>query len=70
MSLMKVAETDVEDLAAYRYLSAVADDGTPTWSEDPAAAITLIDRPTGDPEEAREGVARRGLLGGRGEGAA
>ena len=62
MSLMKVAEADVEDLAAYRYLSAVADDGTPTWSEDPAAAITIIDRPTGELSVAWNPYLERWLL--------
>ena len=48
VSLMKVAEPDVEDIAAYRYLSGLADDGTPVWSSDAADAITIIDRPTGE----------------------
>ncbi|MBX3029616.1 MAG: DUF4185 domain-containing protein [Chloroflexi bacterium] len=48
VSLMKVAEPDVEDLWAYRYLSGVTTDGEPEWSADPAAAILIIDRPTGE----------------------
>lgn len=48
LSLMKVAEVDVEDLSAYRYFSGVDDEGRPTWSADPAAATLLIDRPTGE----------------------
>jgi hypothetical protein len=48
VSLMTVPEADVEDIAAYRYLSGLADDGQPEWSSDPADAITIIDRPTGE----------------------
>jgi hypothetical protein len=62
MQLMKVAETDVEDLSSYRYLRAVADDGTPTWSEDPAAATLLIDRPTGELSVAWNPYLERWLL--------
>ena len=48
VSLMKVPEPDVEDISAYRYLSGVSAGGTPEWSADAAAAIKVIDRPTGE----------------------
>lgn len=48
VSLMKVAEPDVEDLSAYRYLRGVGATGEPDWSEDQADATLIIDRPTGE----------------------
>jgi hypothetical protein len=48
VSLMKVAEPDVEDLGAYRYYAGPSDDGEPTWSADAADAVLVIDRPTGE----------------------
>jgi hypothetical protein len=48
VSLMKVAEADVEDLGSYRYYSGLGADGDATWSADVADAVTIIDRPTGE----------------------
>lgn len=48
VSLMKVAQRDVEDLGAYRYFAGTDDAGEPTWSADAADAAILIDRPTGE----------------------
>ncbi len=48
VSLLKVAEPDVEDLEAYRYFAWTGDDGEPIWSSDAADAAIIIDRPTGE----------------------
>ena len=48
VSLMKVAEADVEDIEAYRYYAGLDADGQPSWSEDAADAVLIIDRPTGE----------------------
>ncbi|MFN8520339.1 MAG: DUF4185 domain-containing protein [Chloroflexota bacterium] len=48
VSLMRVAETDVEDLGAYRYYAGLGADGEPIWSVDAADAALVIDRPTGE----------------------
>jgi hypothetical protein len=48
VQVMTVPEASVEDLAAYRYFSGTAADGTAQWSPDPAAAVKVIDRPTGE----------------------
>ena len=48
VSLMKVAEADVEDLGAYRYFAGTDDDGEPIWASDAGDAEIIIDRPTGE----------------------
>jgi hypothetical protein len=48
VSLMKVAEADVEDLGAYRYFAGTDDEGEPIWSPAAGDAVTIIDRPTGE----------------------
>lgn len=48
VSLMKVAEADVTDLAAYRYFAGLGPDGGPTWSPEAVDAETVIDRATGE----------------------
>jgi hypothetical protein len=48
VSLMKVAEAEVDDLAAYRYFAGLGPDGEPTWSADAADAELVLDRPTGE----------------------
>jgi D-arabinan endo alpha-(1,5)-arabinofuranosidase len=48
VQLMKVAESDVESQSAYRYFSGTAEDGTPIWSADQAAAKTIVDDTVGE----------------------
>jgi hypothetical protein len=44
----RVPAADVVDLAAWRYLREIADDGTPTWSPDEAEAMEVIPAPVGE----------------------
>lgn len=48
LQLMKVGETDVESPEAYRYFTGT-DDGEPQWSDDAAAAVTIIEGGVGEP---------------------
>jgi hypothetical protein len=48
VSVMKVAEQEVEDLGAYRYYAGLGSDAQPIWSADPADAALVIERPTGE----------------------
>jgi len=48
VKLMKVAESDVENLSAYRYFAGTSTEGDPEWSPESSAAMTVIDRETGE----------------------
>ncbi|WP_155368374.1 DUF4185 domain-containing protein [Catellatospora vulcania] len=48
VQLMKVAPTQVEVPDAYRYFAGTAADGTPSWSDDRAAARTIVDDTVGE----------------------
>lgn len=48
VSVMRVAEQDVEDLGSYRYYAGTDDEGGPIWSADQADAALVIERPTGE----------------------
>lgn len=48
VQLMKVAEKDVENQAAYRYFTGVEDDGAPRWSASMARAKTVVDGTVGE----------------------
>lgn len=48
VSLMKVAEADIERQEAYRYYAGSDDKGEPIWSADMAAAETVVDDTVGE----------------------
>jgi len=48
VQLMKVAETDIENLAAYRYYAGKDDKGNPVWSTDLNEAETVVDDLVGE----------------------
>ncbi|MGI8417710.1 MAG: DUF4185 domain-containing protein [Nakamurella sp.] len=48
VKLMRVAAKDVEKPTAYQYFSGTAKDGTPQWSADIKAAVTIVDDEVGE----------------------
>jgi hypothetical protein len=62
VQLMKVAEHDVEKLAAYRYFTGTGSKGAAQWSADSSAAKTIVDGAVGELSVVWNGYLERWLM--------